>query len=455
MSYRLRNTRVTPRIFWRIVLLLVGFSWAGASVSWFMHEYFLSWNLTAILFVVVALVLVVATAVVVASSLPRLIKMESKSRHRAQLSTILASMNEGVISIDDDQTINFCNEAAYRLLGVENKDVRGMNLSDIAGFDRLRKISNKASESDQFYSEELIIRHADPTPKDIFEIHVSPLSQRGLAGQIIVVHDISRLRRLEKMRRDFVANVSHEIKTPLTTIRGYVETLLSEGAEDPSIQKRFLEKIERNAMRLTVLVQDILSLAKIESDEELSEADSIGWQEIIHLVVTAHEDMLAEKSIALELPPPGNDLRVAGDRESMLQVLDNLVTNAIRYSTNNGKIKISLAAENGAGVITVTDNSIGIPAKYLDRVFERFYRVDKARSRDVGGTGLGLSIVKHLVMRMRGEISVESEEGRGSAFKVKMPLAERAGAIRALSQVEPIDATGLVPNERGHDQFQL
>lgn len=233
---------------------------------------------------------------------------------------------------------------------------------------------------------------------------------------------IADLHRLENVRRDFVANVSHEIKTPLTSIKGYVETLLGGAINDPVNNVRFLEKIDRNAARLTTLVQDILSLAKIEAGEDSFRPIPIEWNPIISSVVARYEDAIQQKGLKIKINAPQQPLSVMGEREAMTQVLDNLLTNAVKYTPEGGRITVSLFQKNGFAKLVVEDTGIGIPSEHLDRIFERFYRVDKARSRDLGGTGLGLSIVKHLVSAMHGEVGVESELGVGSKFTVKLRM---------------------------------
>lgn len=235
---------------------------------------------------------------------------------------------------------------------------------------------------------------------------------------------VSELERLERVRRDFVANVSHEIKTPLTSIRGYVETLIEGAIHDQDNNLRFLSKIDRNASRLSQLVQDLLSLARIEADDQGFKAVPIEWDRIVSTVITSYEDSIQAKHLQVSISTQAAPLVVMGDREAMVQVLDNLITNGIKYTPASGHIQVSLSATKTHGVLTVKDNGIGIPAKYLDRIFERFYRIDKARGPEIAGTGLGLAIVKHLVARMNGQISVDSEVGTGSRFVVKLPLAK-------------------------------
>lgn len=234
---------------------------------------------------------------------------------------------------------------------------------------------------------------------------------------------ITELKRLENVRRDFVANVSHEIKTPLTSIKGYVETLMNGAINEAGLNLRFLEKIDRNATRLSELVQDILSLAKIESQEAVFKAQPTDWNPIVTSVLARYEDTILQKSLKIKVNEHAEHLMVMGDKEAMTQVLDNLLTNAVKYTPAGGRITVTLSQKGSWGKVEVEDTGIGIPTQHLDRIFERFYRVDKARSRDMGGTGLGLSIVKHLVSGMSGEIGVDSSVGVGSRFTVRLKLA--------------------------------
>lgn len=234
---------------------------------------------------------------------------------------------------------------------------------------------------------------------------------------------ITELQRLENVRRDFVANVSHEIKTPLTSIKGYIETLLSGADEDKDVRHRFLLKIDRNASRLAAIVQDILSLAKIEAAEPEFKLHHVDLLPLITGVLARYDDVAASKNIRMNFKSHSYHLTALGDNEALTQVIDNLLTNAIKYTPEGGRISITVRTTDENLTIEVADTGIGIPEEDLERIFERFYRVDKARSRDMGGTGLGLSIVKHLVSAMQGEIRVSSKYGSGSVFFVKLKTA--------------------------------
>jgi two-component system phosphate regulon sensor histidine kinase PhoR len=348
-------------------------------------------------------------------------KIEALSLERAQLKTILANMIEGIICVDEQGEIKFCNEAAYRLFELSKSDVRGMRLTDVSGFSQLANVIDDAGRQSEPVSRELVLRRGELGSGKLFlQVQASPFQSDSAAGVIVVVQDITKVRRLEKMRRDFVANVSHEIKTPLTAIRGYVETLISDGVEDRDLTTRFLEKVDRNAKRLNSLVSDILTLAKIEDDEQNLAVVPVAWDGIVQHVASNFEDLCRERGLHFEVRIDQPDALVLGEREAMTQVLDNLVSNAIRYTPSGGSIGLSVFRSAGQVALAVRDTGIGIPKKYQTRIFERFYRIDKARSRDAGGTGLGLAIVKHLVASMGGSIDVESEVGQGSVFTVRL-----------------------------------
>jgi two-component system phosphate regulon sensor histidine kinase PhoR len=255
----------------------------------------------------------------------------------------------------------------------------------------------------------------------VLAAHAGAFEGGGRSGLVIVLHDITEVRRLEQIRRDFVANVSHELKTPLTSIKGFVETLLSGALHDTKKAEQFLRRIDVNVERLHYLVSDLLSLARIESQGVEVALAPVDWRAVLRDVLRRHRHAAEQKGLALSADE--HSLVVMGDTEAMTQVLDNLVDNALQYTPAPGRVHVRLESRDGVGVLSVEDTGVGIPKEDLERVFERFYRVDKARSRAVGGTGLGLSIVKHLVLAMHGQVTVESELGKGSRFKVEIPLA--------------------------------
>jgi signal transduction histidine kinase len=257
-----------------------------------------------------------------------------------------------------------------------------------------------------------------------------PENELGTLGLAInrlaeaVQANISRREKMEQIRREFSSNVSHELKTPLTSIKGYVDTLLGGALDDEQYNVRFLKIIDSNVERLSNLVTDLLRLATIEANEGVIELESVDWRPVVQEAVTRHQIKLESKKIQLDMDLlPDTSLVVKGSHKAMSHILDNLLSNAIHYTQPNGRISISLKRDRNFVDLAVRDNGIGIAKQDQPRIFERFYRVDTARSRNEGGTGLGLAIVKHLVIQIQGMISVDSDLGRGSTFTVRLPTA--------------------------------
>lgn len=341
------------------------------------------------------------------------------SHEKTQLKTMLTGMVEGIISLDQNMKIVFCNRSAYQILGIEQKDIRGLTINRAINLHELNELAEKAKSKQELIEEEIVIRR--DLKKITLEAYATYFSSEGMSGIIIVLYDVTQMLHLESVRRDFVANVSHEIKTPLTAIKGYAETLLDGALEDQETSRKFVDKIYTNAQRLNSLVVDLISLAQIEaSDESFVRVSPTDWIPIIKSSLSANEDEFKKFGIQVSTVGLETSCMVLGEKEAMLQIFNNLITNAIRYSPREGILKISLIKTNEEVNLEVTDTGIGIPEKDLERIFERFYRVDKARSRSLGGTGLGLSIVKHLVKKLQGEIHVESELGKGSTFRIKL-----------------------------------
>lgn len=345
------------------------------------------------------------------------------SLDKSQLNAILTAFYDGIVAVDYANKVKFCNKAAYDLLNPNISDCRSMPIDEVEGFNILSEIVKIASKHKGLLKEEIIIQRRDEDI--ILEINASSYQEKetGSSGVIVVLNNVTHIRKLEQVRRDFVANVSHEIKTPLTAIRGYTETLLTGALEDGKMARRFVEKVDLNAKRLISIVQDILSLARIESQEDLPvKTETVDWVPIIHQVMALYEGEIKRKDLQIEMSGLDDSLLVSGDKEAMIQVFDNIVTNAIRYTPSGGKLSVVLGRKDEEGVLRVSDSGIGIPKEDLDRIFERFYRVDKARSRELGGTGLGLSIVKHLISMMKGDIRVESTVNQGTTFSVHLAL---------------------------------
>ncbi len=344
------------------------------------------------------------------------------SEEGARLRAMLAAMVEGVIAVDEEARIDFCNDAALRLLGAPDGDFRGERLLECCRVSGLAELLSEAGEQEGSAHAEITLRRGDG--ELVLDAHSTSIVGGGSPGGLmIVLHDITELRRLERIRRDFVANVSHELKTPLTSIRGYVETLLDGALEDDQNNERFLRKIDRNVGRLSHLVSDLLSLARIESQQGEMDLEPIGLGALLSQVAAEFDDEARGRSISLTLESSGLATRVQGEREALRQVVGNLIENAVKYTRPDGHVVLRCGADGGVGWIEVEDDGLGIPASDINRVFERFYRVDHARSEAAGGTGLGLSIVKHLVGAMGGEVHVWSKLDVGTRFRVELPLA--------------------------------
>jgi two-component system phosphate regulon sensor histidine kinase PhoR len=356
----------------------------------------------------------------------RLAGMFDQLEHdREQLRAILSGMVEGVIAIDDHQRMLFANDRAGMLLGFDSSAVVGRRLCDLASQDGFREIVERGLSGAGPYREELDWKGP---PTRTLAIYISRFPGHGAPGAVVVLHDTTDLRQVERLRQDFVANVSHELKTPLAVIKSSVEALTDGAAEEPEPRGMFLSQVMREADRLEELIQDLLSLARIESGNLGLEPQAIVLGRAITDCVERHQARAEAKTLTMVERPPIDepaDVAAWADADALRQVMDNLVDNAIKYTPNGGRITVRWSATPESVSFEVADTGVGIPETDLPRIFERFYRVDKARSRAVGGTGLGLSIVKHLVQVMKGQVKVSSKIGKGTTFRVTLP---RAGA---------------------------
>jgi two-component system phosphate regulon sensor histidine kinase PhoR len=343
---------------------------------------------------------------------------------RRQLRAVLGGMIEGVVSLDARQRIQFANKRAAQLLNLSPQQMVGRAFWEVVRHRRLQEIVRSALVATEPIREEL------DWPGPVLR-HLALYAARRLGGPdegvVLVLHDTSDLRRLERVRQEFVANVSHELKTPLSVIKVCVETLLTGAADDPEHRTQFLEQIDEHADRLNVLILDLLSLARIESGTEALTFQNVPLEQAVGHCLERHRARAEANRQDLTAEPPADGLAVAvwGDEEALETILDNLVDNAIKYTSSGGRISVRWHADDGQACLEVADNGIGIPDRDLPHVFERFYRVDRARSRELGGTGLGLSIVKHLAQAMRGTVGVRSTVGKGTTFSVRLPLLER------------------------------
>ncbi len=353
-------------------------------------------------------------------------RIEEISRETDYLNAVLKGMGEGVLVVDESGKIILANDALKRLLFLP-PDVSYRRPLEIIRNARLEEAIRETLQKGDNLSFELNL----PLPVGkTFEVNIvkipstekSDEEKEGFRGVIAVFHEITRLKELEKIRQDFVANVSHELRTPLSAIKGYAETLLEEGLKSDVAQK-FLQIIKKHSDRLEKIVDDLLLLSKIESQEFQWNKDSIFVSDLISGVLEFLRDSFEKKNVTVSIPNFPSNIKVYGDRQYLEQVLFNLLDNAIKYGRENGMIKISVLERDDKEVeISVTDDGMGISQEDISRIFERFYRVDKGRSRELGGTGLGLSIVKHIVQAHGGRVWVESTLGKGSTFHFTLPI---------------------------------
>ncbi|MBI3468209.1 MAG: HAMP domain-containing protein [Planctomycetes bacterium] len=346
--------------------------------------------------------------------------VEQMREDRELLTTMLSGMVEGVIAVDADQRVLFANEAARSMLGMGDPNPAGRPLWEVVRTSAVQEAVQAARERPQpRCRSEFELSGGE---RRVLALHATRLPGTPSPGTVLVCHDITELRRLENLRREFVANVSHELKTPLASIKAYVETLLGGAINDPENNVVFLRRIDEQAERLHRLILDLLRLARVESGQEVFEITAVPLADVVADCVREHCAAMV-KRITLETQPCEPPISVRADEEGVRMILDNLIENATKYTTEGGRVTVRWNARDGVAHLEVEDTGIGIAAEDQARIFERFYRVDKARSRELGGTGLGLSIVKHLVQLLGGRVSVTSQVGRGSTFTVRLPLA--------------------------------
>lgn len=353
-----------------------------------------------------------------AASLQR--QMKEIEENEQQLTSIISNMVSGVMLINQDGTVALMNSAMERFLSQHKDNIIGQPYEKVGERFALSPHIRTVFETNEKVHEEV---HSYYPQERIMDAHLAPYYGQGWQqrGVIIVLHDITNIRRLEKMRSDFVANVSHELKTPVTSVRGFAETLMSGEVTDEETTKQFLKIIHDESQRLDRLIKDLLNLSKIEKKEMPLNLETINMTALVHEVSVTLQGVIEEKKTRLLLPDPSKDVYLQGDEDRLRQIILNLVGNGINYTAEGGAVKVSLKENVDKVRLIIQDDGIGIPEESLPRVFERFYRVDRARSRHSGGTGLGLAIVKHLIESHHGEIEVESREGEGTTFTVILP----------------------------------
>ena len=339
------------------------------------------------------------------------------SKDAAEVRAVLAALTDGLLVVDSTQHILICNPAFEKLYG-QSRIATGTALLDIIRDSDVIEPIRAALDQARARVAEVTA----PDRKKQLQLTAVPITQNGEAsGVVAVFHDISRLKQADEIRRDFVANVSHELRTPLSIFHGNLETLLEPGDLDENETRHIYEVMKRHSDRLNLLVNDLLSLARLESKEANLQLAEIKLRDFLEGVTRDWAKRLAGKNLRLELEVPDNFPTVRADERRLEEVVHNLLDNAVKYSHQNGRILIQAGAPDQEVVLSVRDEGVGIAANDLPRIFERFYRADRARSRELGGTGLGLSIVKHIAQLHGGRVEAESVVGQGTTIRVILP----------------------------------
>ena len=355
-------------------------------------------------------------------------KVRDLEEEQAKARAILESMVEGVVAVDGHDHIVVMNEGARTIFALGAARAEGKSFLEVIRNVDLYRIfrESRVGTPDAVVGRQL--RLSTPVER-VLEVHAAPLRLAGdEVGAVMVLHDVTELRRLERVRTEFVANVSHELRTPLTAIHGYLETLLGGALEEPEHARKFLEIAFRHTERLGRLVSDLTDLSNIELGKVSLRLEATPLDEVVDSVLTMIRPRAAGGEVALSVDLPADLPPVRADRDRLAQILINLVDNGVKYTPAGGRVAVSARRVGPALVeVGVTDTGVGIPPADLPRVTERFYRVDRARSRELGGTGLGLAIVKHLVLAHGGELAIESQPGRGTVVRFSLPAARPLG----------------------------
>lgn len=341
---------------------------------------------------------------------------------RRELSAIMDNMSEGLLLVDANGVVKLCNRAAGKLLDTDADKLAGQGLWEsvrLPEVDELLSSLKNLTEPRRIWVED----RTRGSQRRVLAFVATPLFQTvgGEEQAVLLISDATEDQKLLEMRQDFVANVSHELKTPLTSISAYVETLLDGAANDENVRIPFLSKIQTNTVRLSKLVSDILNLSRLESGTGDESRAHLDLAELCRTCVNKHRETAEKQGISLTLHAPDESVIALVNEEDLTEAIDNLVVNAVSYTPEGGSVDVTVSREGQGLVVEVKDTGCGIPEDALPRVFERFYRVDKARSRDLGGTGLGLAIVKHVALKHGGKVEAKSEVGKGSLFRVTLP----------------------------------
>ncbi|MBO10972.1 MAG: PAS domain-containing sensor histidine kinase [Planctomycetaceae bacterium] len=350
-----------------------------------------------------------------------LIRLGSQIQQEAKrLDVVLGGMDEGLIVVDANEKLLLANPAACQMFDIEMPRDMGRPVWELIRHRSVERAISKAMKRDRPHQRIVELRG---NPSKHLAVNATRLQDEESALVIVMFHDITDLHRLENVRREFVANVSHELKTPLASIQGFTESLLQGAMEDSEYNREFLQRILEQADRLNLLIQDMLALARVEAGEHPFDDTAVDVQQVVNGCLAVQQASAESRQIELLNAPPQSPLSVQADEEGVRQILDNLLDNAIKYSDPGGRVEVGWELREEMVQLWVSDQGRGIPAESLDRVFERFYRVDKARSRELGGTGLGLAIVKHLAQAFEGDVWLTSTLGEGTTVCVSLPQA--------------------------------
>jgi two-component system phosphate regulon sensor histidine kinase PhoR len=348
-------------------------------------------------------------------------RIRSMTLQRNEQEAILASMVEGVVAVGTDDKLLRLNQAAADMLDVEIKESQGRSIWEVVRNTDLQAFIQEAANAEKPIEARITVRSRLERHLQAHGVVLRDAEGHGM-GALVVLNDITRLKSLEDMRRQFVANVSHELKTPITSIKGFVETLQDGAIENSQDAEKFLKVVRRQADRLNAIIEDLLVLSRLDRDEHRRdlEVSTVPVGAVIQGAVGVCRHAADEKGVSIRIGD-GTDLGLTANAALVEQALVNLLDNAIKYSEAGQSVEVEVTEENGEISISVVDQGCGIPREHLPRIFERFYRVDKARSRKLGGTGLGLAIVKHIAQAHGGRVAVESEPGKGSTFRLILP----------------------------------
>lgn len=355
--------------------------------------------------------------------------VKQASRNNA-LNVVMNQMQNGIIAVDENLKVILVTPVAKKLLGMIGNP-EGKSVTEASKDVKIDDVFVEAMRQGGVYTNEVAARTAERRGHRPLRLYVSPMRNDGkVVGALAMVEDITEIRRLEQVRTDFAANVSHELKTPLTSIRGFVETLENGAIDNPPMAHKFLRIIMLETERLTRLINDILSISKLESGSDEVTIERLRLDKMAFDVADMLSIHAGEKQVTIDCHMNSEPVNIMGNSDRVEQMLINLIENAIKYNKPGGSVTVQVFSNGEEANIAISDTGIGIAEENLPRLFERFYRVDKGRSRQMGGTGLGLAIVKHIVRSMNGEIEVHSKLGEGTEFLITLPLAPKSDPDR-------------------------